>query len=94
MGTQQQMLFNQLLYDTDDVCIHIPLLFFMNKSLCYINIHASLLPVQKTNTVNSEKKSVNVLRIEDLTPILGEELSIDYSLHSKVTGNLYCFQKS
>ncbi len=66
----------------------------MNKSLHHINVHAALLPVQKTNLVDSKKKSVNVFRIEDLTPILGEKLSIDYGLHSKATGNFYRFQKS
>ncbi len=94
LGTQQQVSFNQILYDTDDARIHIPLPFFTNKSLRHIDVKASVLPVQKANPPDNEKKAYNVLKIDELTPILGEELSMDYGLHAEAMGNFYRFQKS
>ncbi|KAK0464761.1 uncharacterized protein EV420DRAFT_1263613, partial [Desarmillaria tabescens] len=94
LGTQQEVSFHQILYDTDDAHIHIPLPFFTNKSLQYINVNAALLPVQKANLLDCEKKGFNILKIEELMPILGAELSIDYGLHAKAMANLYHFQKS
>ncbi|PBK79394.1 hypothetical protein ARMGADRAFT_950922 [Armillaria gallica] len=94
LGTQQQVSFNQILYDTDNAHIHIPLPFFTNKSLQHIDVKASVLPVQKANPPDNEKKAYNVLKIDELKPILGEELSMDYGLHAEAMGNFYHFQKS
>ncbi|PBK96204.1 hypothetical protein ARMGADRAFT_1028396 [Armillaria gallica] len=46
------------------------------------------------NALDCEKKGFNILKIEDLIPTLGAELSMDYGLHAKAMGNFYRFQKS
>ncbi|KAK0474379.1 hypothetical protein IW261DRAFT_1595918 [Armillaria novae-zelandiae] len=94
LGTQQQVSFQQILYDTDDARIHIPLPFFTNKSLHYIAVNTAILPTRKVNALENDKKGFNIIDIEVLTPTLGKELSMDYGLHAEAAGNFYRFQRS
>ncbi len=93
IGSQTQIAFHQILYDTDDF-VSIPLPFFTNKDLRYLMDHASTLATMKANPNPGESKGTWILDIPGLSVMFGEELSISYSEYSEAAPNCFRFHKS
>jgi len=87
-----QATFPQILFDTE-LCIAVPLPFFLNKNLNILNFKASTLPMTKTNPNLSETKGTVILDIEKLSTRLGKELSLSCSQWTEAAANMYLFQK-
>ena len=66
MGVPWQAMFPQNLFDTE-LCIAVPLPFFLNKNLNILNVEASTLPTVKTNPNPGEMKGNVILDIEKLS---------------------------
>ncbi|KAK0501994.1 hypothetical protein EDD18DRAFT_1426489 [Armillaria luteobubalina] len=71
LGQQNDIEIHQLLKDTDAFC-SVPLHYFTNKNLQYINVHAYHLPVTKVNPEKG-KKACYIIDIPKLNEILGKE---------------------
>jgi len=92
VGVPWQATFPQILFDTE-LCIAVPLPFFLNKNLNILNVEASTLPTTKTNPNPGETKGTVILDIEKLSTCLGKELSLSCSQWTEAAANMYLFQK-
>jgi len=92
VGVPWQATFPQNLFDTE-ICITVPLPFFLNKNLNILNIEASTLLTTKTNPNPGETKGNVILDIEKLSTCFGKELSLSCSQWTEAAGNMYLFQK-
>ena len=92
VGVPWQATFPQNLFDTE-LCIAVPLPFFLNKNLNILNAEASTLPTVKTNPNPGETKGNVILDIEKLSTRFGKELSLSCSQWTEAAGNMYLFQK-
>ena len=92
VGVPWQATFTQNLFDTE-LCIAVPLPFFLNKNLNILNVEASTLPTVKTNPNPGETKGNVILDIEKLSTRFGKELSLSCSQWTEAAGNMYLFQK-
>jgi hypothetical protein len=92
VGTPWQATFPQSLFDTE-LCIAVPLPFFLNKNLNILNVEASTLPTTKTNPNPGEAKGTVILDVEKLSTRFGKELSLSCSQWTEAAGNMYLFQK-
>ncbi|KIJ91286.1 hypothetical protein K443DRAFT_115229 [Laccaria amethystina LaAM-08-1] len=92
VGVPWQATFPQNLFDTE-LCIAVPLPFFLNKNLNILNVEASTLATTKTNPNPGETKGNVILDIEKLSMRFGKELSLSCSQWTEAAGNMYLFQK-
>jgi len=92
VGVPWQATFPQSLFDTE-LCIAVPLPFFLNKNLNILNVEASTLPTTKTNLNPRETKGTVILDIEKLSVHFGKELPLSCSQWTEAAGNMYLFQK-
>ena len=92
VGVPWQATFAQSLFDTE-LCIAVPLPFFLNKNLNILNVEASTLPTTKTNPNPGETKGTVILDVEKLSVRFGKELSLSCSQWTEAAGNMYLFQK-
>ena len=92
VGVPWQATFPQILFDTE-LCIAVPLPFFLNKNLNILNVEASTLQTTKTNPNPGETKGTVILDIEKLSTRLGKELSLSCSQWTEAAANMYLFQK-
>jgi hypothetical protein len=92
VGVPWQATFPQNLFDTE-LCIAVPLPFFLNKNLNILNVEASTLPTTKTNPNPGETKGNVILDIEKLSIRFSKELSLSCSQWTEAAGNMYLFHK-
>ena len=85
-------MFPQNLFNTE-ICITVPLPFFLNKNLNILNVEASTIPTMKTNPNPGKTKGTVILDIEKLSTCFGKELSLSCSQWTESAGNMYLFQK-
>jgi hypothetical protein len=70
VGVPWQATFPQNLFDTE-LCIAVPLPFFLNKNLNILNVEASTLATMKTNPNPGETKGNIILDIDNLSVCFG-----------------------
>jgi len=92
VGVPWQATFPQSLFDTE-LCIAVPLPFFLNKNLNILDVEASTLPMMKTNPNPGETKGTVILDIEKLSVHFRKELSLSCSQWTEAAGDMYLFQK-
>ena len=85
--------FCQSLYDTE-ICVAVPLPFFLTRNLRTLIDEASTLPTVKSNPVPGETKGIYILNIDKLSTRFGKELSLTCSQWSEAAANLWSFQIS
>ncbi|EDR00156.1 uncharacterized protein LACBIDRAFT_334387 [Laccaria bicolor S238N-H82] len=79
--------FSQALYDTE-ICIAVPLPFFLTQNLCTLIDEASTLPTVKSNPAPGETKGIYILNIDKLSTRFGKELSLTCSQWSEAATNM------
>ena len=92
VGVPWQATFAQSLFDTE-LCIAVPLPFFLNKNLYILNVEGLTLPTTKTNPNPIETKGTVILDVEKLSLCFGKELSLSCSQWMEAASNMYLFQK-
>ena len=85
--------FPQSLYDTE-ICVAVPLPFFLTRNLRSLVDEASTLPTVKSNPSPGETKGIYILNIEKLSTRFGKELSLTCSQWSEAAANMWSFQIS
>jgi len=85
--------FPQSLYDTE-ICVAVPLPFFLTWNLWSLVDEASTLPTVKSNPALGETKGTHILNIEKLSTCFCKELTLTCSQWSKATANMWSFQIS
>ncbi|KAK0482828.1 hypothetical protein EDD18DRAFT_1362473 [Armillaria luteobubalina] len=85
---QNDIEIHQLLKDIDTFC-SVPLHYFTNKNLQYINVHAYCLPVTKANPEKGEK-ACYIIDILKLDEILGKEEDMTFSDYAVTHPNFFC----
>ena len=85
--------FPQSLYDTE-ICVAVPLPFFLTRNLRSLVDEASTLPTVKSNPAPGETKGTYILNIEKLSLHFGKELTLTCSQWSEAAANLWSFQIS
>jgi len=85
--------FSQSLYDTE-LCVAVPLPFFLTRNLPSLIDEASTLPTVKSNPVPGESKGIYILNIDKLSARFGKELSLTCSQWSEAAANMWSFQIS
>jgi len=85
--------FPQSLYNTE-ICVAVPLPFFLTWNLWSLVDEASTLPTVKSNPAPGETKGTHILKIEKLSTCFGKELTLTCSQWSKATANMWSFQIS
>ncbi|EDR12190.1 uncharacterized protein LACBIDRAFT_311309 [Laccaria bicolor S238N-H82] len=83
--------FPQSLYDTE-LCVAVPLPFFLTQNLWFLVDEASTLPTVKSNPAPSETKGTYILNIEKLSNHFGKELTLTCSQWSEAAANMWSFQ--
>jgi len=79
--------FPQSLYDTE-ICVAVPLPFFLTQNLRSLVDEASTLPTVKSNPAPGETKGTYILNIEKLSTRFGKELTLTCSQWSEATANI------
>ncbi|KAK0495768.1 hypothetical protein EDD18DRAFT_1075292, partial [Armillaria luteobubalina] len=87
LGQQSEIEIHQLLKDTDAFC-SVPLHYFTNKNLQYINVHAYKVPVTKANPEKGEKART-IIDIPKLDDILGKEDEMTFGDYAVAHPNFY-----
>ncbi|KAK0497765.1 hypothetical protein EDD18DRAFT_1381947 [Armillaria luteobubalina] len=87
LGQQNDIEIHQLLKDTDAFC-SVPLHYFTNKNLQYINVHAYRLPVTKANPEKGEKARY-IIDIPKLDEILGKEEDMTFGDYAVAHPNFF-----
>ncbi|KAK0479475.1 hypothetical protein EDD18DRAFT_1045758, partial [Armillaria luteobubalina] len=87
LGQQNDIQIHQLLKDTDLFC-SVPLHYFTNKNLQYINKHAYQLPITKANPEKG-KKACSIIDIPKLNKMLGKEDDMTFGDYVVVHPNFY-----
>jgi len=85
--------FSQSLYDTE-ICVAVPLPFFLTRNLRTLIDEASTLPTIKSNPAPGETKGTYILNIDKLSGHFGKELSLTCSQWSDAAANMWSFQIS
>jgi len=85
--------FPQSLYDTE-ICVAVPLPFFLTWNLRTLVDEASTLPTVKSNPAPGEAKGIYILNIDKLSARFGKELSLTCSQWSEAAANMWSFQIS
>jgi len=85
--------FSQSLYDTE-VCVAVPLPFFLTWNLWTLVDKASTLPTVKSNPAPGETKGIHILNIDKLSACFEKELSLTCSQWSEAAANMWSFQIS
>ena len=85
--------FPQSLYDTE-ICVAVPLPFFLTRNLRSLIDEASTLPTVKSNPAPGETKGTYILNIEKLSARFGKELTLTCSQWSEAAANMWSFQIS
>ena len=85
--------FPQSLYDTE-ICVAVPLPFFLTRNLRSLVDEASTLPTVKSNPAPGETKGTYILNIEKLSARFGKELTLTCSQWSEAAANMWSFQIS
>lgn len=85
--------FAQTLYDTE-LCVAVPLPFFLLKNLRTLIYESATLPTVKSNPLPGEMKGIYILDIKKLSTRFGKELSLTCSQWSEAAGNMWDFQAS
>ena len=85
--------FPQSLYDTE-ICVAVPLPFFLTRNLQSLVDEASTLPTVKSNPAPGETKGTYILNIEKLSTRFGKELTLTCSQWSEAAANMWSFQIS
>ena len=85
--------FSQALYDTE-ICVAVPLPFFLTRNLRTLIDEASTLPTVKSNPAPGETKGIYILNIDKLSIRFGKELSLTCSQWSEAAANMWSFQIS
>jgi hypothetical protein len=85
--------FPQSLYDTE-ICVAVPLPFFLTRNLRSLVDEASTLPTVKSNPAPGETKGTYILNIEKLSTRFGKELTLTCSQWSEAAANMWSFQIS
>jgi len=82
----------QTLFDTE-LCVAIPLPFFLNKNLCTITDVAATLPTIKSNPLPGKTKGTVILNVDKLSLKLGREKELTCSQWTEATFNYFWFQQ-
>lgn len=77
--------FPQSLYDTE-ICVAVPLPFFLTRNLWSLVDEASTLPTVKSNPAPGETKGTYILNIDKLSVCFGKELTFTCSQWSEGRG--------
>jgi hypothetical protein len=85
--------FPQSLYDTE-ICVAVPLPFFLTRNLRSLVDEASTLPTVKSNPAPGETKGTYILNIDKLSARFGKELTLTCSQWSEAAVNMRNFQIS
>ncbi|KAK0465697.1 hypothetical protein IW261DRAFT_1346962, partial [Armillaria novae-zelandiae] len=87
LGQQNDINIHELLKDTDAFC-SVPLHYFTNKNLQYINEHAYELPLTKANPEKGEK-SCSIINIPKLNEHLGKEDDMTFGDYTVAHPNFF-----
>ena len=92
VGQTPTIKFPQTLFDTE-LCVAVPLPFFLNKNLRIITDEAATLPTVKSNPLPGETKGTMILDIDKLSLKLGREKELTCSQWTEAASNYFRFQQ-
>ena len=92
VGQTPTIKFPQMLFDTE-LCVAVPLPFFLNKNLHIITDEAATLPTVKSNPLPGETKGTVILDVNKLSLKLGKEKELTCSQWMEAAFNYFRFQQ-
>ena len=92
IGQTPTIKFPQTLFDTE-LCVAVPLPFFLNKNLRIITDEAAALPTVKSNPLPGETKGTTILDVDKLSLKLGREKELTCSKWTEAAFNYFRFQQ-